>query len=113
MRVSIWLTTFALNTILIVLFVSSLWEPFGVPVAIQLPVVFFIYGALTLWYLRCPVCRTFTSGWWITGEGLVSIYFFAPFANPGRCSRCGLSFHRHGFGDDVKDFRRRWRLDNP
>ena len=113
MRISIWLATFVLSNGLFALFVSSLWEPFGVPMTIQLPVAFAAYAALNLWYLRCPVCRTFTSGWWISGEGLFSIYFFAPFANPGRCNRCGLSFHRHGFGDEVKDLRRRWRLDNP
>lgn len=113
MRVSIWLTTFTLNALLIVLFVSSLWEPFGVPMEIQFPIAFVAYAAIYLWYLRCPVCRTFTSGWWIAGEGISSIYFFAPFANPGRCNRCGLSFHRNEFGDDMRALRRRWRLDNP
>lgn len=113
MRLSIWLTTFGVNTILLGLMVSSLWEPFGVPAAVQFPVVLVAYAVFGLFYLRCPVCRSSTSGWWICGEGLFSIYFFAPFANPGRCNRCGLGFHRHGFGDDVKDLRRRWRLDNP
>lgn len=113
MRISIWLTTFALDALLIILFVSSIWEPFGVPVEIQAPLVFVVYAAVGLWYLKCPVCRTFTSGWWISGEGFFSIYFFAPFANPGRCNRCGLSFHKHGFGDDVRELRRHWRLDNP
>ena len=113
MRFSIWLTTFGLNIFLLVLMVSSLWQPFGVSVAIQLPVVFAVYAVLTLWYLRCPVCRTYTSGWWVCGEGLFSIYFFAPFASPGRCSRCSLSFHRNAFWDDFRADRRRWRLDNP
>ncbi len=113
MRFSIWLTTFATNTILIVLLVSSFWVPFGVPPAIQLPVVFLVYAALNFLCFRCPVCRTFTFGWWLAGDGVFSLYFSAPFANPGRCNRCGLSFHRHTFGDDLKDLRRRWRLDNP
>lgn len=113
MRVSIWLTTFALNALLLVLLVSSFWQPFGVPSGVQALVVFAVYAALNSCYLRCPVCQTLTSGWWLSGEGLFSIYFFAPFANPGRCNRCGLSFHRHGFGDDMQDARRRWRLDNP
>lgn len=113
MRLSIWLTTFVINTSFIVLLVSSLWEPFGVSFAIQAPVVFLTYGSLVLWCLRCPVCRTLTSGWWRGGEGRFSLYAFAPFLNPGRCSRCGLGFHRYGFGEDFRERRRRWRLDNP
>ena len=51
MRFSIWLMTFGLNTILLGLMVSSLWEPFGVPAAVQLVVVFVAYAVLGLFYL--------------------------------------------------------------
>lgn len=113
MRFSIWLTTFGLNTILLGLMVSSLWEPFGVPAAVQFPMVFVSYAVLGLFYLRCPVCRTLTSGWWITGEGMFAMYFFAPLMNPGRCNRCSLSFHRNAFWDDFRADRRQWRRDHP
>lgn len=113
MRASIWLVTFAINTLLIALLFSGLWRPFGLPVAAVVFPAFLAYAVLTLFFLKCPVCRTVTSGWWISGEGFFSIYFFAPFANPGRCSRCSLSFHRNTFWDDFRADRRQWRRDNP
>lgn len=113
MRFSIWLTTFLINTLMLALFVSSIFEPFGLPFWVQALGAMLAYLPLNLFYLRCPICRTLTSGWWMAGDGLFALYFFAPLMNPGKCSRCGLSFHRHTFGDALHEGRRRWRLDNP
>jgi hypothetical protein len=113
MRFSIWLTTFLINTLMLGLFVSSIAEPFGLTFGVQALGTMLVYLPVYLFYLRCPVCHTLTTGWRVAGEGFFALYLFAPLMNPGRCSRCSLSFHRNTFRDDFAADRRRWRLDNP